>query len=117
NANASVSADYSLQRLGLTVIKNGPGTVTGVSDAINCGGDCGETVNYGTPVNLLAVPNSSSPQSEFVSWSGCTTPATNASCSFTMTTNKTVTATFRPLVTAVDVSSLVTAALAVGGVR
>jgi hypothetical protein len=74
-------------------------------------------VNYGTPVTLLAVPNSGAPLSEFVSWSGCTTAATNASCSFTMTTNKTVTATFRPLVTAVEVDALSTGALAVGGVR
>jgi hypothetical protein len=119
NANTSVSADYSLQRLGLTVIKNGPalGTVTGLGGAIDCGADCDEIVNYGTPVTLLAVPNSAPPLSEFVSWSGCTTPATNASCSFTMTANKTVTATFRPLVTAVDVDALSTGALAVGGVR
>jgi len=119
NANASVSADYSLQRLGLTVIKNGPalGTVTGLSGAISCGADCDEIVSYGTPVTLLAVPNSGSPRSEFVSWAGCTTPATNASCSFAMTTNRTVTATFRPLVTAVAVGSLITDALAVGAVR
>jgi hypothetical protein len=119
NANTSVSADYSLQRLGLTVIKNGPalGSVTGLGGAIDCGADCGETVNYGTPVTLVAAANAAPPLSEFVSWSGCTTPATNASCSFTMTTNKTVTATFRPLVTAVGVDALSTGALAVGGVR
>ncbi len=119
NANAAVSADYSLQRLGLTVIKTGPalGTVTGLGGAIDCGGDCAETLDYGTPVTLIATANSSPPLSEFVSWAGCTTAATNASCGFTMLANKTVTATFRPLVTAVNVTAISSGPLAVGGIR
>jgi hypothetical protein len=118
NANASVVADYSLQRLGLNVVKTGPalGTVTGLGGGISCGGDCSEVVDYGTPVVLQAVP-SSSPAAEFVSWSGCTSPAGNASCSFTMTANKTVTATFRPLVQGLQVQALSSSTLAVGGVR
>jgi hypothetical protein len=118
NANASVSADYSLQRLGLAVVKNGGalGTVTGLGGAINCGADCAEVVDYGTPVTLLATP-SSSPAAEFVSWTGCTTAATNASCSFTMTANRTVMVTFRPLVTSLELKTLSTAPLAVSGVR
>lgn len=116
NANAAVVADYSLKRLGLEVLKSGPalGTVTG--PGIACGSDCLEVVDYGTIVTLTAVPNASPPIAEFGSWSGCT-PATNLSCSFTMTANKTVTATFRPLVTGVTLKAISNATLAVGGVR
>ena len=119
NANASVVADYSLKPLSLNVVKAGApalGTVTGLAGGISCGGDCAEVVNYGTPVTLVAAP-SSSPAAEFVSWAGCTTAASNASCSFTMTANKTVTATFRPLVNSVAVHALSTSPLAVGGIR
>jgi hypothetical protein len=117
SANHSVSADYSLKRLNVTVVKVGPqfGTVTGTG--ISCGVDCAEVVDYGTPVTLVAAANTSPPLAEFVSWAGCTTPATNASCSFTMTANKTVTATFRPLVTGLVVDALSTGPLATGGVR
>ena len=119
NATASVVADYSLKRLELEVFKSpssGPtlGTVTG--PGINCGSNCLEVVDYGTIVTLTAVPNASPPAAEFASWSGCT-PATNRSCSFTMTANKTVTATFRPLVTGVTLDAISTSTLAVGGVR
>ena len=118
NANASVVADYSLKRLGLNVVKVGAplGTVTGLAGAISCGGDCAEVVNYGTPVTLVVTP-SSSPAAEFVSWAGCATAPSNASCSFTMTANKTVTATFRPLVSSVAVHAHSTGPLAVGGIR
>jgi hypothetical protein len=118
HANASVSADYSLQRLGITVVKNGGalGTVTGLGGAIDCGADCVEVVDYGTPVTLLATP-SSSPAAEFVSWVGCATASINASCSFTMTANRTVMVTFRPLVTSLELRALSTAPLAVNGIR
>jgi len=118
NAHASVSADYSLQRLGLSVIKNGGalGSVTGLAGRINCGADCAEVVDYGTPVTLLASPTSN-PAAEFVSWTGCATAATNASCSVAMTANRTVMVTFRPLVTSLELRTVSTAPLAVGGVR
>ncbi len=118
NANASVSADYSLQRLGLTVVKNGGalGTVGGLGGAIDCGADCAAVVDYSTPVTLVATP-SSNPAAEFVSWVGCATAATNPSCSFTMTANRTVMVTFRPLVTSLELRALITAPLAVNGVR
>ena len=118
NANASVSADYSLQRLGLAVVRNGGalGTVTGLGGAIDCGADCAEVVDYGTPVTLLAAP-SSNPAAEFVSWTGCATAATNASCSFTMTANRTVMVTFRPLVLSLELRAVSSAPLAVSGVR
>jgi hypothetical protein len=119
NANASVAADYSLKRLGLTVVKVRPllGTVTGLGGGIDCGDDCTEVVNYGTPVTLIAAP-SSSPAAEFVSWTGCATAASNASCSFAMTANRTVKATFRPLVSSVEVKTLSSGStLPVGGSR
>jgi hypothetical protein len=119
NASASVTADFSLQRLGLTVAKNGAalGTVTGLAGAIVCGVDCAEVVDYGTLVTLLATP-SSSPAGQFASWAGCGTAPSNASCSFVMTANRTVTATFRPVLTSVTVDTIIsTDTLPVNGVR
>jgi uncharacterized repeat protein (TIGR02543 family) len=116
NANASVTGDYRLQQLGLTVNRVGPlfGTVTGTG--INCGSDCAELVDYGTDVVLLATPTVT-PASEFVSWAGCTSAASNASCSFRMTANRTVTVTFRPLVSAVTLDALSGGPLGILGVR
>jgi hypothetical protein len=117
SANVSIEADYSREQLGLTVVKVEPalGTVTRVGGGIACGADCEDVVDYGTQVALTASP-STNPAAEFVSWTGCTTVA-NTSCSVTMTTSRTVTATFRPLVQRVTVHALSTATLAVGAVR
>jgi hypothetical protein len=118
NANALVSADYSLQQLGLTVVKVGAalGTVNGLGGAIDCGSDCAEVVDYGTLVTLIATP-STSPAAEFVSWTGCSTAAANASCSFTMTAAKTVQAKFQPLLSSVALRALSSVPLAVSGIR
>lgn len=116
-ANHSVTGEYRLQPLGLRVNKIGPasGTVTRVGGSLACGPTCSEVVSYGTPVTLLATP-AANPASEFVSWTGCT-PATNLSCSFPLTANRTVTATFRPLATEVTLHSLTTGPIGVGGSR
>jgi hypothetical protein len=117
DANHSVVAEYRLQELGLTVNNAAPlsGTVSRVGGALDCGSACFEVIDYGTPVTLLATP-ASSPASEFVAWTGCT-PATNLSCTFPLTANRTVTATFRPLVSSLALQSLLTGPLGVGGIR
>jgi hypothetical protein len=114
-SNRSVSGEYRLQPLGLTVNKIGAafGTVTRVGGALNCGPDCFEVVNYGTPVTLRATPAAAA---EFVAWTGCG-PATNLSCSFPLTANRTVTATFRPLVTGLTLSALSDGPLSIGSLR
>jgi uncharacterized protein YbdZ (MbtH family) len=66
----------------------GSGTVTSSPAGINCGGDCNETYEDGTIVNLAAVAD---PGSTFGGWSG------DADCSdgqVTMTADRLCTATF-----------------------
>ena len=80
----------------LTVTKsgNGVGTVTSNIAGINCGADCNETYNAGTPVILTATPSTGSPasESEFVGWSGACMGT--GQCMVTMDTAKSVTAEF-----------------------
>ena len=64
------------------------GTVTGIG--INCGADCTETYDSGTPVTLTATPD---PDSTFTSWTNCDSVSGNI-CTITMNANKSVTATF-----------------------
>ena len=97
DGNKTVIADYSLQQLGLTINRTGPGTVTGAPAGPCLTPNCVTIVDYGVPILLQAVP-SASPQGEFVSWTGCTTVA-GANCSITLTGNRTVVATFKPIVT------------------
>ena len=117
NANVSVVGEYRLRPLGLTVANLGPryGTVTRVNGTLDCGATCSEVVNYGTPVTLRATA-AATPASEFVSWTGCT-PATNASCTFSLTANRTVTARFRPLVTSLAVQAPIEGPIVGGGTR
>jgi len=79
------------QKYLLTVSKTGTGngTVTSNPSGINCGLDCSETYNQGTSVILTATASSGS---TFTGWSGaCSGTGT---CSVTMNSDKTVTATF-----------------------
>ena len=123
DANKSVVAEYALQRLGLTVNVSGPGTVTGLDGLVNCESvNCLSIVNYGTPVLLQATPKSD-PQGgfvgEFVRWAGCTA-IVGGNCSFTLTANRTIVATFRPTVRSVAVraaSADETVPLAKGALR
>ena len=73
----------------LTVSKSGSGSGTVTGPGINCGSDCSESFVAGTSVTLTATPASGS---VFAGWSGdC---SGTGSCSLTMTSNKSVTATF-----------------------
>jgi thermitase len=73
----------------LTVQKAGAGSGTVSGPGINCGSDCTETYNAGTQVTLTATPASGS---TFVGWSGACSGT--GSCTLTMNSNKSVTATF-----------------------
>ncbi len=87
NANKSVTATFSPTTYILSVTKSGSGTVTG--NGINCGTTCSANVSSGTSVSLTAAPSSGY---TFSGWSGaCTGTGT---CSFTMNSAKSVTATF-----------------------
>jgi hypothetical protein len=115
NADRSVGAEYKLRPLGLTVKTMGPGTVSGLAGGVTCGADRCFVVDYGTPVDLIATA-ATSPASEFVSWAGCKT-VSDTSCSFTMKTKRTVTATFRPKLQSLALQTLSTGPLGVGGTR
>jgi Divergent InlB B-repeat domain len=68
------------------------GTVTSSPAGISCGTDCSEVYTSGTSVTLTAAPAQGS---NFIGWSGaCTGMGT---CTFTVTSNTSVTATFAEL--------------------
>ena len=75
----------------LTVTKagTGSGTVTSNPAGINCGADCSEVYNQGTSVTLTPTPDSGS---TFTGWSGACSGT--GACIVSMTSDKTVTATF-----------------------
>jgi len=79
------------QQYTLTVTKagTGSGTVTSNPAGINCGADCSEAYNQGTSVTLTATPDSGS---TFTGWSGACSGT--GACIVSMTSDKTVTATF-----------------------
>jgi trimeric autotransporter adhesin len=93
--NLNVVATFVPDALLLQTTKSGTGIglVSSSPAGINCGGDCSESLASGTAVTLTAVPD---PGSNFTSWSGVTCAGGNVSpnCSFTLTANTTVTATF-----------------------
>jgi hypothetical protein len=75
----------------LTVSKSGTGTgtVTSSPSGIDCGSDCSGSYDQGTIVTLTATPDAGS---TFGGWSGACSGT--GSCSITMNSNQTITATF-----------------------
>ena len=103
DADRSVVADYSLTQLDLTVNVTGPGRVTGVGAGIDCTGlSCLAVVDYGTAVQLSAIPGSA-PAGEFLGWTGCPTAVGGTICAFSATATRAVTASFGPAVTSLTV--------------
>jgi len=92
NGAKSITATFTLQTRTLRVAKKGTGrgTVTSSPGGIGCGGACSFGFPYGTTAKLTAKPT---PTSVFGGWGGaCTGKAT---CSLSMTTDRTATATFK----------------------
>ncbi len=92
-AATTVTATFTLTTHVLTVSRAGTGTgaVTSNPAGITCGTDCSQAYTYGTSVTLTAA---SLPGSAFAGWSGgCSGTGT---CTVTMTTARTITATFVP---------------------
>ena len=79
--------------LTVTATGSGSGTITGAG--ITCGSDCTEIVNDGTQITLTAAPNTSF---FFTGWAVSGSPAATCAgtgtCTITLNTNRTVTATF-----------------------
>jgi len=93
NASKSVTATFVSKPL-LTVTPSGAGsgTVTSNPAGIDCPADCTEDYDTGTPVTLTATAAAGS---IFTGWSG---DCFGLTCSLTMSGNKSVTATFEPLI-------------------
>ena len=95
NAAATVTAAFELKRFTLTVDRAGRaadfGSVTSSSPGISCGTDCSETYTIDTVVTLTA-----SPDVLFTDWSGCDA-VSGTTCTVTMTSAKSVTASFLPV--------------------
>jgi Divergent InlB B-repeat domain len=91
NAATLVTAGFALRRYDLTVTKTGTGTGAVMSEpaGINCGSDCGEVRDHGTPVTLTAIPAAGS---VFTGWSGGCTGT--GPCTVPMTAAASVAATF-----------------------
>jgi len=88
----SVMATFALNTYLMTVTKagTGTGTVTSSPAGIACGGTCGASFNYDTPVTLTAAAD---PGSTFTGWSGEGCSGTGT-CQVTMTQARSVTTTF-----------------------
>lgn len=93
DAAKSVTATFTLNQYTLTVNKFGNGTVLSTTPGINCGVDCTELYDQGTMVTLNAVADFGY---TFTGWSGaCSGTATT--CTVTMDSDKSATATFVPI--------------------
>ncbi len=92
SAARSVTANFALASLALSVTKtgNGSGTVTSSPLGISCGATCAASFNYGTVVTLAAPPTFGS---VFTGWGGACSGT--GSCQVTMDAAKSVTANFQ----------------------
>ena len=88
-ANGQNATSYTL-----TATKNGTGSGAVSSDpqGLNCGATCSKTFTAGTQMTLTASP---SPGSQFTGWAGACAAA--GACTFSMSANTAVTATFDTL--------------------
>ncbi|WP_242342219.1 InlB B-repeat-containing protein [Anaeromyxobacter terrae] len=95
-------SEYALT-VSITGVYGASGTVSGpgISCAPGATTGCSASVANGATVTLLAEP---APGSIFKSWANCTS-ADGATCTVTMTSAKTVTATFQPATYALTVST------------
>ncbi len=91
NGARSVTASFAANTYALSVVRagDGSGTVSSAPAGIACGSDCTETFVHGTVVTLTAAPATGS---TFTGWSGACTGA--GTCTVTMDSAKTVTASF-----------------------
>ncbi len=91
-ASDTVTVTAGAYTLNVSKTGSGTGTVTSSPAGINCGTDCSEPYASGTSVTLTATPASGS---TFVGWSGdC---SGTGSCVVSMSTARSVTATFSPI--------------------
>ena len=90
-SSGSGGGGASSPALTVTFAGNGSGTVTSSPSGISCSSACLAQFTSGTTVTLTAAPNTGS---TFASWVDCDTPASTNPCMVTMSSNRTVIATF-----------------------
>ena len=104
NADRTVTANFTDVESVLSVTRtgSGQGSVTSAPGGINCGLDCSELYPYGQEITLTANPASNS---NFHFWSGC--DETNGlTCTFTLNEDRSVFASFSPIVRTLSVNKL-----------
>jgi hypothetical protein len=79
-AAAAVTATFTLKKIQVTLSRSGNGTITSSDGSVNCtAASCVVSVDSGASLSLTATPGS---DSNFESWSGCTTTS-GATCTLT----------------------------------
>jgi hypothetical protein len=93
NGDTSVTANFIAAQEGdaqLTVSVTGDGSVTSQPAGIDCGQTCSATFGQGTEVTLTAAAGADA----FQGWSGACAEATGDTCTFTITEDTAIAATF-----------------------
>ena len=118
NANSSVTATFNLIPRTLTVTKAGTGDGT-IQCKFNGGsaGACTSPQPNGTSVEIIATANGGSTFAGFSSGTGSASGCTTSPCSFTITANSSVTATFNLVPPAESTLSVTTAGTGSGTVQ
>jgi hypothetical protein len=101
-SNRTVTATFAsnLLRVTLSRVGGADGTLTGVGNGIDCGLSC----QAGFPPNAQAMVTATPAQgSVFTKWTGCTS-VNGATCTVTMNTAKTATATFTSVALRVNIT-------------
>ncbi len=76
---------------GLNVSRTGDGAVTSNPAGINCGSECSASYEHGTSVILTAIPNTGC---ELTGWSGACSGTSGNTCTVTMNSDRSVSASF-----------------------
>ena len=111
NANSSVTATFNLIQRTLSVTTAGTGTGT-IQCKFNGGsaGACTSPQPNGTTVEIIATANAGSTFAGFSSGTGSASSCSTSPCSFTITANSSVTATFNPISRTLSVTTAGTGA-------
>lgn len=100
--NAITTFRITRHRLSVANGGTGRGVVQSSSPGIDCGTDCDETYDWGTPVTLNALPDTGT--SRFVAWTGACSGTVGTVCTVSMTEARTAGATFDLLPRRLDVT-------------
>jgi hypothetical protein len=91
DAETDLKATFTLSTVMLTVARTGNGTITGTGGVSCTNPSCAVPVNYGDSITLTAAPGT---DSDFASWTGCTTTSGTMCVVSGVKAAATVTATF-----------------------